>query len=251
MLDNVIRGPARTCAVSETGNGVSLWNAPGAVVRRQRRSPMAATASSHDHQPQRPLPRQPLRRTCVSPSTTCTPTTAKSAGNVSIGNHVGYAIMFSSNLEITGNRADGASRSRAAAAVCQRLADRGQRVVGGGARARAPLAKSERRTSEKCVFIYNTNKNNFREQLVRGLRDRHPLHRRLGTQQHHGNAFIANRTQVKYVGTRLQDWSQGPRQLLERQPGLRPERRRHRGRGLPAQRPDRPGDLDHTAGQGC
>ena len=61
---------------------------------------------------------------------------------------------------------------------------------------------------EKCVFIYNSSKNVLARQLVRGLPDRHPLHRRArSATRSRGNAFIGNRTQVKYVGTAL---SSGP-----------------------------------------
>ena len=92
--------------MNEAGNGVSVWNAPGAKVldndirfgrdgifvhRQPNATSSAATASA----------------TCASPSTTCTPTTARSADNVSVGNTVGYAIMYSHRLTVRGNVSDG------------------------------------------------------------------------------------------------------------------------------------------------
>ena len=44
-----------------------------------------------------------------------------------------------------------------------------------------------------------------------------------------GNAFVGNRTQVKYVGTRDVEWSfEGRGNYWSDHPGLRSERRRHR-----------------------
>ena len=75
---------------------------------------------------------------------------------------------------------------------------------------------------EKCVFIYNSTKNVFRGNWFEGCQI--GIHLTAGSERNaiSGNAFIGNRTQVKYVGTRFQEWSdRGSRQLLERQPGLR------------------------------
>ena len=63
------------------------------------------------------------------------------------------------------------------------------------------------RDSEKCVFIYNANKNLFRKNWFEGCRI--GVHFTAGSERNRitENAFVANRTQVMYVGTRALDWS--------------------------------------------
>ncbi|MGE5765873.1 MAG: NosD domain-containing protein, partial [Bacteroidota bacterium] len=60
---------------------------------------------------------------------------------------------------------------------------------------------------EKCVFIYNANKNDITGNRFEGC----PIgiHFTAGSERNRvaGNAFIGNRTQVKYVGTRHMEWS--------------------------------------------
>ena len=64
---------------------------------------------------------------------------------------------------------------------------------------------------EKCVFIYNANHNRFRDNWFErcGI----GVHFTAGSEGNEitGNAFVANRHQVKYVGTRDLDWSKGGR----------------------------------------
>jgi nitrous oxidase accessory protein len=64
---------------------------------------------------------------------------------------------------------------------------------------------------EKCVFIYNANHNQFRDNWFErcGI----GVHFTAGSEGNEitGNAFIGNRNQVKYVGTRDLDWSKGGR----------------------------------------
>ena len=82
---------------------------------------------------------------------------------------------------------------------------------------------------EKCVFIYNANKNKFHDNRFEGCEI--GVHFTAGSEGNEitGNAFVNNRNQVKYVGSRFLDWSEErPRQLLERQSRLRSQWRRHR-----------------------
>jgi nitrous oxidase accessory protein len=74
--------------------------------------------------------------------------------------------------------------------------------VTGGADAKGP---------HKCVFIYNANKNSIRENHFEGCDI--GIHFTAGSERNEitGNAFVANRTQVKYVGTRQVEWSDGAR----------------------------------------
>jgi nitrous oxidase accessory protein len=63
----------------------------------------------------------------------------------------------------------------------------------------------------KCVFIYNANKNRFSGNWFEGCDI--GIHFTAGSEGNEitGNAFIRNRNQVKYVGTRYLDWSAGGR----------------------------------------
>ena len=69
------------------------------------------------------------------------------------------------------------------------------------------LATGARIGPEKCVFIYNANKNKFRDNRFEGCEI--GIHFTAGSEGNEitGNAFINNRNQVKYVGTRYLDWS--------------------------------------------
>ena len=60
---------------------------------------------------------------------------------------------------------------------------------------------------EKCVFIYNANKNKFTDNNFENCSI--GIHFTAGSEGNTmtGNAFINNRNQVKYVGTRNLDWS--------------------------------------------
>ena len=74
-----------------------------------------------------------------------------------------------------------------------------------------PTARRSRATSsadsEKCVFIYNANKNTFRGNWFEGCRV--GIHFTAGSERNEitENSFVANQNQVMYVGTRSLDWS--------------------------------------------
>jgi nitrous oxidase accessory protein len=80
----------------------------------------------------------------------------------------------------------------------------------GNARPAAPL-EAARIGPEKCVFIYNANKNRFSGNIFEGCEI--GVHFTAGSEGNvmSGNAFVRNRNQVKYVGTRSLDWSLGGR----------------------------------------
>jgi nitrous oxidase accessory protein len=66
-------------------------------------------------------------------------------------------------------------------------------------------------TQQKCTFIFNAHKN-----VIAGNRFENcdiGIHFTAGSERNviTGNAFIGNRTQVKYVGTRFIEWSDGAR----------------------------------------
>jgi len=114
------------------------------------------------------------------------------SNNISVGNHLGYAIMFTSRVKITGNtsigdRDHGIMLNYANDAILE-----GNIVKGGG---------------KKCLFMYNANKNVMRNNHF----ERCPIgiHFTAGSERNKivGNSFIGNRTQVKFVGTKNHIWS--------------------------------------------
>jgi nitrous oxidase accessory protein len=112
--------------------------------------------------------------------------------NISIGNDIGYAIMYSHRLIVTGNY----SRGDREYGLLFNYANR---------------SRIERNTVQpgpkKCVFIYNANRNHFRDNTFSGCRI--GIHFTAGSERNimSGNAFVRNKRQIKYVGTRSLDWS--------------------------------------------
>lgn len=117
------------------------------------------------------------------------------AGNDSAGNDIGYAMMYSDHLLLDGNVSDG---DREHGLLFNYAND--SRVTGNVVRA-----------SDKCVFIYNANRNRFAGNWFEGCGI--GVHFTAGSERNAitGNAFVRNRAQVKYVGTRSLDWAEDGR----------------------------------------
>lgn len=218
--------------INEAGNGVSIWNAPGARVENNdirfgrdgifvitsRRNVFSGNHFSDV-------------RFAVHYMYT---NDSEVSGNVSTGNAAGFTIMYSHRLKVRENVSDG-DRDRAFlfnyangsdivgnvalgrlqsaerwAMVGQRMAAGEHALPGEGGDAVESVAAS-RIGPEKCVFIYNSNHNRFRDNWFEGCEI--GIHFTAGSEGNEivGNAFVANRTQVKYVGTRFLDWSKGGR----------------------------------------
>jgi len=187
--DNVIVG-RNDLRLAEAGNGVSIWNAPGVRVAgndiRYGRDGIFVTTS-------RDVLFQDNRFTGLRFAIHYMYTQdSRVVGNYSQGNHVGWAIMFSDRLEIRDNVSIGDRDHGLMLNAANESVITGNIVHDGG---------------EKCVFIYNANKNRIAENHFEGC----PIgiHFTAGSERNQvtGNAFIANRTQVKYVGTRRVEWS--------------------------------------------
>jgi nitrous oxidase accessory protein len=114
------------------------------------------------------------------------------SGNLSFGNHAGFVIMYSDRLKIVGNLSMG-DREKGLFLNTANSSDIGGNTVRAG--------------PEKCVFIYAANKNWFHDNWFEGCDI--GIHFTAGSERNRivGNAFVGNKTQVKYVGTRLLDWS--------------------------------------------
>lgn len=211
--------------MSQAGSGVTVWNAPGAKVIGNDisfgRDGIATTASkknvfsgNHFSNLRFGIHYMYTNDSVVS-------------DNVSTGNSVGYAIMFSNRLEITGNISDG-DRDHGLLLNSANSSDISQNVVIGrmqpidrwlsaGVQSgehgvpqsdeEVDATKGERLGPEKCVFMYNANRNHFTDNRFEGCSI--GIHFTAGSEGNtvSGNAFIANRNQVKYVGTRYIDWS--------------------------------------------
>lgn len=189
VQDNVITG-RKDLRLAEAGNGVSIWNAPGAEVIGNTishgRDGIFVKVSNHNHFGNNTFSdlRFAIHYMYANDS--------RIIGNRSRGNHVGWAIMYSERLEIRDNVSD---NDRNHGLLLN--STNGSRVVG----------NTVRGGGEKCVFVYNANANRIVENWFEGC----PIgiHFTAGSEGNvmAGNAFVANRMQVKYVGTRYLDWA--------------------------------------------
>jgi nitrous oxidase accessory protein len=186
---NVIEG-TRSHRMNERGNGFYVWNSPGTVIEgntvRWGRDGIFSNASRtgayrnntfHD------------LRFAVHYMYTHD---SEISGNVSIGNHLGFAIMFSDRVVVKDNLSLG-DREHGVMLNFANGADVAGNLVRGG--------------TKKCLFIYNAHKN-----LIFGNRFEGcgiGIHFTAGSERNllTGNAFLGNQEQVKYVGTRHMEWS--------------------------------------------
>lgn len=217
--------------VNESGNGVSVWNAPGAKVLendiRFGRDGIFVISSR-----QNTFSGNRFRDVRFAVHYMYT-NNSEVSGNRSTGNAVGYAIMYSNQLKVRDNISDGdrdhgflfnyANGSEIAGNTvlarlqpAERWALRGMRTSKehGLPAADEPARDSRsgmRMGPDKCVFIYNANQNRFFDNWFEGCDI--GIHFTAGSERNQisGNAFVGNRNQVKYVGTRYLDWSQGGR----------------------------------------
>jgi nitrous oxidase accessory protein len=220
---NVVEG-LRGGRLNEAGNGVSLWNAPDVTIAentfRYGRDGIFTISSRKDRFINN---RFEQVRFAVHYMYT---NDSEVSGNFSVGNHVGYAIMYSNRLIIRNNISDRDRDYGLLFNYANYAEIDGNRVAGGPLdniagkqdegpdeeRSMVPEAKpaqSVRTGPEKCVFIYNTNHNKFRDNWFEGCGI--GVHFTAGSEGNEitGNAFVGNRNQVKYVGTRDLDWSKG------------------------------------------
>ena len=189
---NVIEG-RRDHRVNDRGNGVYLWNAPGAVVEgndiRWGRDGIFVNTSRKNvfkNNRFREL-RFAIHYMYADDS--------EVSGNLSIGNDLGYALMFSKRLKVIGNVSIDDAEHGIMLNYANSSVIEGNLVRGGG----------------KCAFLYNAHKNRFENN--RFQRCEIGIHFTAGSERNEitGNAFLGNRTQVKYVGSRWLDWSAGGR----------------------------------------
>jgi len=179
--------------VAERGNGVSLWNTPGsAVVDNDISAGRDGVFVNTSKQNRFTGNRFHDLRYGVHYMYT---NDSEISGNVSTGNDIGYAIMYSHRLVVTGNVAVNNVEQGLMMNYANNSDISGNTVDGAG----------------KCVFIYNANKNRFADNHFSNCDI--GIHFTAGSEGNRisGNAFINNRNQVKYVGTRVMEWSDNGR----------------------------------------
>ena len=189
VSDNVIIG-SQFHRMNDRGNGVYLWETPGSVIKnndiRYGRDGIFVNTSRNNFF--RGNVFRDLRFAVHYMYTHDSEVT----DNLSINNHVGFALMFSNRIVARGNHSKGDHQRGLFFNFTNYSLIENNRVSGG---------------VEKCVFIYNANfnaiNNNSFEDCQIGI------HFTAGSESNDifSNAFINNRTQVKYVGTRHIEWS--------------------------------------------
>ncbi|SDB74329.1 nitrous oxide reductase family maturation protein NosD [Belnapia rosea] len=208
--------------MAEHGNGVNVWNAPGARVEgndiRFGRDGVFVIASQRNVFAENRF--RDLRFAVHYMYTN----DSEVRGNASLGNHVGYAIMYSQRLKVRGNLSDGDRDHGVLFNYANGSEISGNNVIGHAATATRGAAGAEDRehaalaageeagaSPAKCVFIYNANRNRFTGNRFEGCGI--GVHFTAGSEGNEisGNAFIGNQSQVKYVGTRHLDWSHAGR----------------------------------------
>ncbi|MDD7972308.1 nitrous oxide reductase family maturation protein NosD [Roseinatronobacter alkalisoli] len=197
--DSVVRGNMiigrQDQRMNDRGNGIYVWNAPGTLVEgndiRFGRDGIFANASREN------IFRDNILRDLRFAVHFMHTNMSEVSGNASIGNHLGYAIMFSNRTQLRGNLSL-RDRSHGLMLNFANNADVSGNLIRGG-------------THEKCTFIYNAHRNVFVGNRFEGCDI--GIHFTAGSERNAltGNAFIGNRTQVKYVGTRDMEWSHGAR----------------------------------------
>ena len=126
----------------------------------------------------------------------------------------------------------------------------GRRRRHGRPRPTTPTAPDgDRIGPEKCLFVYNANRNTIEDNRFEGCGI--GIHFTAGAEGNAvaGNAFIGNRTQVKYVGTRNLDWSEDGRgNYWSDNPAFDLDGDGIADARLSPERHHRPGDVDRAAG---
>lgn len=193
VADNVIVGRTDK-RMNERGNGIYVWNAPGAIVEnndvRLGRDGIFVNSSRNN------VFRGNSFRDLRFAVHYMYANDSEVSGNYSSGNHLGFALMFSRGLTVSDNVSVG---------------DRDHGIMLNYANDAAITGNVVRSGGDKCLFMYNANNN-----ILDGNRFEDcdiGIHFTAGSDRNRitGNAFIGNRTQVKYVGSKYHEWSDGGR----------------------------------------
>ena len=190
----------RDLRMNERGNGIYVWNAPDTIIEnnsvRYGRDGIFVTTSKKNIFRNNRF--ENLRFAIHYMYTN----NSEVSGNISRNNHIGYAIMYSQKIKVHHNRSEH-DRDRG---ILFNYANKVS-VYGNIIKGLPHKTGHARKREKKCIFIYNSNKNTITGNLFSQCDI--GIHFTAGSEYNQiwDNAFIANRTQVKYVGTRWLDWS--------------------------------------------
>ncbi|MBS1182383.1 MAG: periplasmic copper-binding protein NosD [Proteobacteria bacterium] len=178
---------------AEMGSGVYVWNAPGLLVehndiRRGRDGIFVTTSMKARYRFNR---MQELRFAFHSMNAN----DIVLEHNVSRGNVLGFAFMFSRNVTATDNLSEG---------------DATHGLFLNSVNNARVIHNEVRDGGEKCLFVYSATRNQFEGNRLEGCGIGVHLTGGAAENVFTGNAVIGNRTQVKYVGTRWLEWSGAP-----------------------------------------
>lgn len=175
--------------MSERGNGVTIWNSPGSKILNNDiingRDGIFSNTSKFNVFSGNTF--RDLRYGVHYMYTN----DSEVSDNISIDNDIGYAIMFSERIEVMRNIT---------------INSKDQGIMMNYAN-HSRVEDNAVHQAEKCVYFYNANINhiinNHFEQCDIGV------HYTGAAQGNviYNNAFVYNQTQVKYVGTRYEDWA--------------------------------------------
>ena len=208
VRNNTISG-RRYQHVNDRGNGVQIWNAPGAIIEDNKieygRDGIFVTTSHHNIFRNNHITnlRYAIHYMYTHHS--------EISGNFSTNNRIAYALMFSDYLHVFDNISIH-DRDRAILLNFVNYSNIENNTVQGIAnKGSVDPNPKESHITEKCIFFYNSNMNTVQRNYFNGCEI--GIHFTAGSQDNQifGNAFINNRTQVKYVGTRHIEWSSDER----------------------------------------
>mgnify|MGYP000084724544 FL=1 len=176
------------------GNGIYVWNAPGSVVEdnsvRWGRDGIFVNSSKKN------TFRNNTFRDLRFAVHYMYADNSEVSGNVSIGNHLGYAVMFSTRVRITDNVS---------------LNDRDHGIMMNYANKSVVTGNYVKDSAGKCTFLYNSHKNDFSGNWFQGCDIGIHFTAGSGNNRMVENSFIGNRTQVKYVSSKWVEWSEAGR----------------------------------------
>lgn len=189
IIGNIIEG-RQGHRMNQRGNGIYVWNAPGTVVEgndvRWGRDGIFVNTSKRNifHGNRFRDLRFAVHYMYANES--------EVSGNLSIGNHLGFAVMYSRHVKVVDNVSVGDRDHGVMLNFTNRSEVRGNYVQDG---------------AKKCLFVYNAHKNEIADN--RFERCGIGIHFTAGSERNAviGNAFVGNRTQVKYVSTKWLDWA--------------------------------------------
>ena len=190
---NTIRG-RQDRRMNDRGNSIYVWNSPGAVIENNDimwgRDGIFVNTSKNNRF------RGNLFRDLRFAVHYMYANRSEVSGNVSIGNDLGYAIMFSDRVKVTDNVS---------------IDDDEHGVMLNYATKSEITGNLVRNGKNRCLFMYNAHRNHVEGNRFEGCEI--GIHFTAGSEQNDvsGNAFIGNRTQVKYISTDWVEWSVGGR----------------------------------------